>query len=65
MIKLIKTKPHKSVIKTIICKQCGATLQYTPNDVKEYHGTDYGGGPDGMKWIDCPQCKNRAIIESW
>ena len=25
--------PHKSVVKECICRKCGCTLEYTPNDV--------------------------------
>lgn len=64
-IKIINPKPAKSVLKTRLCKNCGVKLEYAPNDVKEHYGTDYGGGPDGQKWIDCPNCSKRVILESW
>jgi hypothetical protein len=64
-VKIIKLKPHREVAKQIVCRECGATLEYVPNDVKSYHGTDYGGGPDGCTWVNCPNCKKRAIIASW
>ena len=47
------------------CKNCGAKLAYADTDVKEYSGTDYGGGPDGQTWIDCPNCSERVILTSW
>lgn len=47
------------------CSNCGAILEYTKAEIKEHHGTDYGGGPDGMKWIDCPQCSQKAVLERW
>lgn len=64
-VRVIKTEPDQSVVKRVVCKLCGATLEYVPLDVKERHGTDIGGGPDGCKWIDCPQCKREVILESW
>lgn len=51
--------------KRITCRRCGAVLEYLPVDVKEQHGTDYGGGPDGREWIDCPRCDHEVIIKSW
>jgi hypothetical protein len=51
--------------KKAVCKDCGATLGYVPNDIKEYNGHDYGGGPDGCQWIDCPECGKRVILKSW
>ena len=65
MIKVISIKPSKTVVKRITCKACGATLEYTPVDVKRYSGTDIGGGPDGREWIECPNCKNDVTIRSW
>jgi hypothetical protein len=64
-VKVISAKPAKSVVKRITCKNCGARLEYAPNDVKECHGHDLGGGPDGQEWVSCPNCKKRAIIRSW
>ena len=64
-VKVIKSEPHKSVVKEIICRSCGVILEYTPNDVQEYHGKDYSGGPDGQEWIDCPNCNKKVIIRSW
>jgi ribosomal protein S27AE len=65
MVKVLRIEPDKSVSKEIICRGCGATLSYVKNDVREYHGTDYGGGPDGREWIICPNCGNDVTIRSW
>lgn len=55
----------ETVVKRVTCRECATILEYTPNEVKEEHGTDYGGGPDGREWVDCPNCGRRAIIRSW
>jgi DNA-directed RNA polymerase subunit RPC12/RpoP len=65
VVKIIDPKPHESVVKQKICLNCGATLEYVPNDVKKYEGRDYSGGPDGHEWIDCPQCNKKVILKSW
>ncbi len=64
-VKVVEVKPDASVVKQVICKQCGAKLEYVPNDVESYHGTDIGGGPDGQEWIDCPNCGHRVVLRSW
>jgi hypothetical protein len=64
-MKIISTKPAKSVVKRIVCDECGATLEYVPKDVKRYDGTDIGRRPDGMKWVDCPNCKNKIVLDRW
>ncbi len=64
-VKVIKTEPDPIVAKRVVCRKCGATLEYVPNDVKKYSGRDIGGGPDGHTWVDCPNCNNKAIIDSW
>ena len=64
-VKVVKKKPDPSVIKRTVCGNCGATLEYVPKDVKERNGTDYSGGSDGEKYIVCPECNEKVILESW
>ncbi len=47
------------------CKGCGAVVGYVNNDIKEYHGRDISGGPDGHAWVVCPQCSRQIILRSW
>lgn len=47
------------------CKNCGSLIGYYKQDVKEYHGTDYSGGPDGQEWVVCPKCGKDIILKSW
>jgi DNA-directed RNA polymerase subunit RPC12/RpoP len=61
-IRVIKKKPDRSVLKTIVCDNCGVTLEYTPKDVKTRNVTDYSGGSDGEEYIRCPECKEKVII---
>lgn len=65
MAKVISIKPSKKVAKRCDCEHCGARIEYVPNDMKEYHGTDYSGGPDGYKWVVCPNRSKKIILESW
>lgn len=44
---------------------CGAIVEYTKADMRSYSGTDYGGGSDGMEWVDCPNCRKRIVLRSW
>jgi len=55
-INVISTTPHQSVVKQVICRNCGATLEYTPNDVQSKYVKDYGGGGDMERTITCPPC---------
>ena len=64
-VKVIDPTPHHTVVKQIICRNCGVKLEYTPNDVKRRDGTDYSGGPDGKEWIVCPNCNKEVTIRSW
>lgn len=65
MVRVVEYKPAPAVVKQIICTNCGALLEYTPHEVQRYSGRDISGGPDGMEWIDCPVCTNRAVIRAW
>lgn len=64
-VQVVDEAPDPAIVKRVSCRGCGARLEYVPNDVKSYSGTDYGGGPDGMEWVDCPKCGKRAVIRSW
>lgn len=55
----------ESAKKRVTCRGCGAINEYFSNEVQSYHGTDYGGGPDGQEWVVCAGCGGRAIIKSW
>lgn len=65
MVRIVCDEPDPAVVKKISCRGCGARLEYVPNDVRSRHGTDYGGGPDGAEWVDCPRCGKQVIIRSW
>lgn len=62
-ITVINAGPHQSVVKEVICKNCGATLQYTPNDVKRETVTDYGGGIEVLSSIICPLCSKSVGVK--
>lgn len=64
-IKIIDNTPDPSVVKRIVCNNCGVKLEYTPSDVKTVNGTDYSGGPDGCDYIPCPKCSKRVVIRAW
>lgn len=51
----------------VVCDACRATVEYLPEEVEEYHGTDMGGGPDGFKRVKCPRqaCPGYGYIKRW
>jgi DNA-directed RNA polymerase subunit RPC12/RpoP len=62
MIKVISTVPHPNVVKQTVCKKCGSTLEYTPNDVSKSRWTDYSGDINITSYIVCPNCTKEVII---
>jgi len=65
-MKIIYKGPHESVVKKVVCKECGATIEYVPNDVETlWSGKDYDGGPDGATGFKCPQCGKNVILTRW
>ena len=53
--------------KRVTCKDCGAVMEYLPEEVEEHHGTDYSGGLDVWKRVKCPRvgCPGHGYIERW
>jgi RNase P subunit RPR2 len=63
MVQIVGNDPQ--AVKRTTCRNCAAVLEYTPSEVKEYHGKDYSGGSDGKEWIDCPRCGTQVVLRSW
>lgn len=65
MARVIELAPI--VEKKVVCEHCGRTIGYVKNDIREYHGTDISGGPDGQEWVVCPanDCGKKIILRSW
>jgi len=42
MVKIVGK--DESFVKRVTCRSCASILEYTLNEVREYHGTDYTGG---------------------
>lgn len=57
-IKIVDIGPDASVVKRVICKHCGATLEYVPKDVKISCDRDM----DTTRWIKCPNCKEDILL---
>jgi ribosomal protein S27E len=65
MVRVVKQEPHPSVVKEVICRNCGATLEYVPMDIKERVEVDYGGGRDLIKYIECPACSYHQSVKGF
>lgn len=63
MVKVVGHDP--AAVKRTTCQNCAAVLEYTGTDVRERHGKDYSGGASGREWIQCPQCNDEVVINSW
>ena len=62
MVRIVKVEPHPTVVKEVVCRGCGATLEYVPNEVKSYVSRDYGGGTDVINHITCPNCNKEVTV---
>ena len=63
MVTVVSTVPHPSVVKEVVCKNCGATLNYVPADVKREESRDYLGGFDVSHYIKCPPCGDKVYVK--
>jgi len=63
MVKVVNTVPHPSVVKEVVCRSCGATLEYVPNDIQEGKSYDYTGDYDIIHFIKCPPCGHEIQVK--
>lgn len=61
MIRIIKQDPHKDVLKEVVCRNCGVTLEYTPSDETKKSGTAGLGDSWTQRHIKCPSCSHKII----
>lgn len=62
MIRIIDDKPHPTVVRQVVCKNCGVTIEYTPNEIKSKNVSDYGGGSDTYHFLKCPKCDHTIYV---
>ena len=65
MVTVVSTNPHPSVVKEIICRNCGATLNYVPADIKNKTMSDYTGDRDTIYFIKCPPCGHEVHVKGY
>lgn len=58
--------------KRVKCNECGAMIEYLPEEPKERRWKDYDGGGNYEKYIPCPRigkgnkkCPGEGVIESY
>ena len=60
---VIDPKPQKDAVKEVVHKSgCGALIGYVQNDVLVEYTTDYTGGKDQYKYINCPNCGGKIYL---
>ena len=64
-VKIVDEIPHESVVKKVVCRNCGITLEYVPNDVKSRSHTDYSGTADTYYFIDCLKCQKPVEVKKY
>jgi ribosomal protein S27E len=65
MVTIVKLAPHPDVVKEVVCKGCGATLSYVPNEVQTRTWMDYGGDNNIVDYITCPNCHNEVSVKKF
>ncbi len=60
---VVSVVPHPSVVKEVICRNCGATLQYVPKDIQSRTYKDYDGGSNTDYFINCPPCGEKVFVK--
>ena len=62
MVTIVNPKPDPNVVKQCVCRNCGVTLEYTPNDTYQDKVYDYRGDVDTYNRIDCPNCRHKITV---
>mgnify|MGYP006291025301 CR=1 FL=1 len=62
MVMIVNKDPHHSVVKEVICNNCGVTLSYVPDDIKKEQICDYTGHYETRKYIICPSCSKEIKV---
>lgn len=65
MVTVVSTEPHHSVVKETVCRNCGATLRYVPNDIQQKTVGDYTGDRDIVYYIICPNCGKQHSVRGY
>ena len=65
MVRVVNSDPHPSVVKEVVCKNCGATLEYVPADVQKKTVSDYLGDRDIVHFIKCPPCGHEITVKGY
>lgn len=65
MVTVVSTVPHPSVIKEVVCHNCGSTLNYVPRDVQSHTYKDYSGCSDTDYFIVCPACDEKVFVKNY
>jgi len=63
MVRVIDPGPDVSVVKEVVCRGCGATMEYVPNDIQSQTYREIDGGSDTRHYITCPQCNKEISVE--
>ena len=59
---IVNKEPHPSVVKEVICRNCGVTLSYIPLDIVTETLRTYDGYYDFRKFIVCPSCTKQITV---
>ena len=65
MVTVVSLTPHHSVVKEVVCRNCGALLSYVPADINRRVVSDYAGGKDEVNFIRCPPCGAEVTVKRY
>lgn len=64
-IRIVEEKPDPSVVRKVVCRNCGVSIEYLPVDIQEGRDTDYTGSSDIYHFIECPKCKKEIRVKRY
>lgn len=61
MVQIIDPTPDPEILRHVTCRNCGARLAYTPNEIRTITYSAMGHNEED-RVIDCPKCASTVTV---
>ncbi len=65
VVRIIEEKPDPSVVRQVVCQECGVKLEFTKGDVTTRKYRDISQVECSYCWITCPKCHKEVNVTNY